>query len=478
MKEITVIIPSWNGKKYLLSCLEALYKHTELEMDVIVVDNGSTDGSVEAASVSYPAVNYILLQQNYGFSKAVNEGIKRAKTPYVLLLNNDTRIEKGFAEALLKRIKSDPMIFSVEAKMLQYHNPKMIDSAGTFYNVLGWAYARGKGCLDKKYNEACETFAACAGAAIYRKSIFDEIGLFDERFFAYLEDIDIGYRARKHGYRNMYEPKARVLHVGSASSGSRHNRFKVEYSARNNIYLIRKNMSCGQIVLRFPFLLLGFGIKFLYFTMKGFGKEYLSGIKKGFALCRNKQKVSWMKRAMDLCGAWAALALFSPIMILTALAIKVTTKGPVIFKQNRVGLDGKEFCMYKFRSMIVQDEEEEKKAWTKAGDPRITPIGQFLRKTNIDELPQLINVIKGEMSLVGPRPERPQFVDKFKDEIPGYMVKHQVRPGMTGWAQMNGYRGDTSLQKRIEYDLYYIENGTLGFDIKILVMTLFKGFKA
>lgn len=181
---------------------------------------------------------------------------------------------------------------------------------------------------------------------------------------------------------------------------------------------------------------------------------------------------------VDLCGALVALVIFLPVMIITAVVIKATAGGPVIFKQKRVGLHGKEFCMYKFRSMIVQDEEEEKRAWSKANDPRITSVGRVLRKTNIDELPQLFNVIIGEMSLVGPRPERPQFVEKFKDEIPGYMVRHQVRPGMTGWAQVNGYRGNTSLKKRIDYDLYYIENRTLGLDIKIIFMTILKGFNA
>lgn len=293
MREITVVIPNLNGKKYLSSCLCALYENTEIEMDVIVVDNGSTDRSIEEARSVYPKVRYILLDKNYGFSKAVNEGIKIAKTPYVILLNNDTKVEKRFVETLLNTIKSDKTIFSVEAKMLQYENPHKIDSAGTFYNVLGWAFARGKGCLDTKYNKRCETFAACAGAAIYRKKVFNEIGMFDENYFAYLEDIDIGYRARTYGYRNMYEPKARVLHVGSASSGGRHNRFKVKYSARNNIYLIHKNMPWRQIVLKSPFLLLGFGIKFLYFTVKGFGKEYFSGIKAGFALCKNIRKKRW-----------------------------------------------------------------------------------------------------------------------------------------------------------------------------------------
>ena len=132
--------------------------------------------------------------------------------------------------------------------------------------------------------------------------------------------------------------------------------------------------------------------------------------------------------------------------------------------------------MYKVRSMIVQDEESEKKRWTVKNDPRVTKVGRFIRRTSIDELPQLINVFKGNMSLVGPRPERTQFVEKFKEEVPRYMIKHQVRPGLTGWAQVNGYRGDTSIKKRIECDLYYIENWTLGLDFKILIMTFFKGF--
>ena len=132
--------------------------------------------------------------------------------------------------------------------------------------------------------------------------------------------------------------------------------------------------------------------------------------------------------------------------------------------------------MYKFRTMEVQKEEEEKKGWTKKNDPRVTKIGKILRKTSIDEMPQFFNVLKGDMSLVGPRPERPLFVEKFREEIPRYMIKHQVRPGLTGWAQVNGYRGDTSIRKRIEFDLYYIENWTFGFDLKILFLTFFKGF--
>lgn len=182
------------------------------------------------------------------------------------------------------------------------------------------------------------------------------------------------------------------------------------------------------------------------------------------------------KRAVDLIGATVAIILFSPVMLLTVLVVALTEEGSVIYRQERVRLHNQVFYMYKFRSMIMQDEEKEKAEWSTRNDPRITPVGKLIRRTSIDELPQLFNVLKGEMSLVGPRPERPQFVQKFRDEIPRYMVKHQVRPGMTGWAQINGYRGDTSIEKRIEYDLYYIENWTMIFDMKILILTIFKGF--
>jgi Undecaprenyl-phosphate glucose phosphotransferase len=183
-----------------------------------------------------------------------------------------------------------------------------------------------------------------------------------------------------------------------------------------------------------------------------------------------------VKRIVDIFGASFALLLFSIPMLLVTLIIKITSPGPILFSQVRIGKHNKEFKMYKFRSMELQLEKEERKAWTTSRDPRVTGIGKFIRRTSIDELPQLFNILKGDMSLVGPRPERPFFVEKFKEEIPRYMIKHQVSPGLTGWAQINGYRGDTSIRKRIDHDLYYIENWTLGLDFKILFLTIFKGF--
>lgn len=187
--------------------------------------------------------------------------------------------------------------------------------------------------------------------------------------------------------------------------------------------------------------------------------------------------LNWIaKRGMDILVSIIGILVSSPIMIASAIAIKCTSKGPVIFKQERIGLHNKPFMMYKFRTMEVQKPGAEKKGWTVKDDPRVTRIGKLLRRTSMDELPQLFNILIGDMSIVGPRPERPQFVEKFREEIPRYMVKHQVRPGLTGWAQINGYRGDTSIKRRIEYDIFYIENWTMSFDIKIMFLTLFKGF--
>lgn len=185
---------------------------------------------------------------------------------------------------------------------------------------------------------------------------------------------------------------------------------------------------------------------------------------------------SGLKRAFDIVFALAAILITSPLMLLSVIMIKLTSPGPVMFHQERVGLNRKHFMMYKFRSMHVQTDEEEREQWTTKDDPRKTKWGAFMRKTSIDELPQFFNVLKGDMSVVGPRPERPFFVEKFREEVPRYMIKHQVRPGITGWAQVNGLRGDTSIEDRIAHDLYYIENWTFAFDLRIIFLTVFKGF--
>lgn len=296
MAELTVIIPNYNGIMYIEKCLDSLYAQTMKDFEIIVVDNDSADKSADLIEEKYPQVQLVRLDSNYGFSRAVNEGIKRSRTPYVLLLNNDTETDPGMLQAFLDAISGDEKIFSVAAKMISMDNREILDGAGDFYCALGWAFARGKGKSAKRHEKACNVFAACAGAAIYRKSILDEIGYFDEYHFAYLEDVDMGYRAKIMGYKNVYCPKAIVYHKGSASSGSRHNDFKVRLSARNNVYLVFKNMPLLQLLLNLPLLLIGFGIKAVYFILKGYGRAYLSGIKRGYLLCQEGRHIAFDKR--------------------------------------------------------------------------------------------------------------------------------------------------------------------------------------
>ena len=185
---------------------------------------------------------------------------------------------------------------------------------------------------------------------------------------------------------------------------------------------------------------------------------------------------SVFKKIFDLILGTLILVIVSPVMVIISLLIKLTSEGPILYRQERVGMDGRTFQMFKFRTMKVDVEKETGPVWAKENDPRRTGIGAFLRKTSLDELPQLFNVLKGEMSLVGPRPERPNFVEEFRNRIPSYMLRHKIKAGMTGWAQVNGLRGNTSLEKRIEHDLYYFQNWSIGFDLRILFMTLWKGF--
>lgn len=292
---VSIIIPNWNGKQYLRDCLQSLEKQSFRNFEIIVVDNGSEDGSIEMVVEQYPQVKILALKKNEGFCKAVNIGIRASKAPYVILLNNDTRVDRMFVREMLVGIRKRKNCFSCQAKMLQMSCPKLIDDAGDFYSAFGWAFADGKGKHQKKYQREKKIFSACAGAAIYRRKILEEIGLFDESHFAYLEDMDIGYRANVCGYENWLLPKAKVYHVGSGTTGSRHNGFKVKYSARNNLYLIYKNMPWWQIIWNLPFLLTGFLIKGIFFERKGFGGDYRQGIQEGIMLCRRKKKVKYRK---------------------------------------------------------------------------------------------------------------------------------------------------------------------------------------
>ena len=217
-------------------------------------------------------------------------------------LNNDTEVQPDFVEEMLLAIKRHGKAFSCGAKMVQYHDRDRLDDAGDFYCALGWSFARGKDKDIRSCDREDKVFSACGGAAIYRRKVFERIGYFDEEHFAYLEDMDIGYRARIYGYENWYAPKAVVYHVGSGTSGSRYNQFKTRYSSRNNVYLIYKNMPFLQIILNLPFLAAGFLIKFLFFAVKGMGREYAAGIKNGFSISFNNKKVPFsLKNFPNYC---------------------------------------------------------------------------------------------------------------------------------------------------------------------------------
>ena len=291
--KVTIIIPNYNGKHFMEPCLKSLAEQTCKDFKILVVDNASTDGSVEYMKKEYPEIETLVLDQNYGFSKAVNVGIRHADTPYVLLLNNDTTVDPHFVREMIRAIERSRYIFSVSSKMIQMYHPELIDSAGDLYTAIGWGICRGAGRSITNYTEDCEIFSACAGAAIYRRELFKKIGYFDENHFAYLEDIDVGYRAKIYGYKNVYCPSALVYHVGSGTSGSKYNAFKVKLSARNNIYVNYKNMPVLQLLLNLLPLTTGYLVKWIFFLKIGFGKEYMEGIKEGFATCKEQKKVSF-----------------------------------------------------------------------------------------------------------------------------------------------------------------------------------------
>lgn len=307
MAESTIVIPNYNGIKYIEACLDSIYGGTTADIEVIVVDNASTDGSLALVEEKFPQARVIKNKVNTGFSAAVNQGIEASTTPYVILLNNDTRADRMFVRELERVLDEDKdsKVFSASARLISLYDKEKIDDAGDFYCACGWAFARGKGKNPALYDKNCEIFAACAGAAIYRRSLLsaEKVGFFDKEHFAYFEDIDIGYRAKIHGYQNRFAAESVVYHAGSATSGSRYNAFKTELAARNSVYLIYKNMPFLQILINLPFLAAGFLIKTLFFARKGWGKEYIAGLVKGVRLsCSPEGKSHKQKFCMERLG--------------------------------------------------------------------------------------------------------------------------------------------------------------------------------
>ncbi|MDO9045715.1 MAG: glycosyltransferase family 2 protein [Methanobacteriaceae archaeon] len=295
MVNLTVIIPNYNGKHFLKECFESLMNQ-DYSFEVIIVDNASEDGSIAYIEKNYPEFVLIQNKKNLGFAAAVNQGINRSQTEYVFLLNNDVELEADCIPSIVNCLEKDDKTFAVTSKMVQYHNRNKIDDAGDEYTVLGWTKRVGYNKSSNDYNIQRETFSACAGAAIYRKSVFDKIGLFDENFFAYLEDVDISFRGRIHGYKCIYCPEAVVYHRGSGTSGSQYNKFKIRLAARNNVYVPYKNMPWPQLILNSPFLLLGYFIKYLFFMKKGQRKTYLKGLKEGLLSLNKVKKVKYLNK--------------------------------------------------------------------------------------------------------------------------------------------------------------------------------------
>lgn len=292
MSAVSIVIPNYNGSDYLKGCLDSLQNQTMTDFDVCVVDDASTEGSISDLVYSYPRTRLVERSVNGGFAAAVNDGIKATRSPYIILLNNDTTVASDFVEKLFKAIDPRPSCFSVQAKLVNMYNQTLIDDAGDFYCTLGWAFARGKGRSVADFIFRSNVFAACAGAAIYRREGFELFGLFDELHFCYLEDIDIGYRAKLYGFYNFYEPIAICYHAGSATSGSQHNEFKVRLSARNSIYLAYKNQLPWQRFINAPAMAIGRAIKRSYFAKKDLLKAYNEGIKEGKELIKTSEAMA------------------------------------------------------------------------------------------------------------------------------------------------------------------------------------------
>ena len=302
--KVSVVTPNYNGLKFLNTYFETLAIQGRFIEEIIIVDNGSTDGSIQLIEEYMNSPNFkidiklIKNEENLGFAPAVNQGIHLAKSDYIFSINNDVELDFRTIEKLLESmessIESGDNPFSIQSKMISYHDKDLIDDAGDEYNLLAYTKKLGDGSHKDNYNEKMEIFSSCAGAALYRKSVLEEIGCFDNNFFAYVEDIDLSFRAQINGYKNFLEPESIVYHYGSATSGSRYNEFKIKLAARNNVWLIYKNYPIPQKIVNFIFIFLGFFIKYLFFLKKGYGSVYLSGVKEGLSQRKRIEKTKFL----------------------------------------------------------------------------------------------------------------------------------------------------------------------------------------
>ena len=285
----TVVIPNLNGAGWLRDSIESVYAQTEQDFELIVIDNASTDESLEIARSYQGRSGYTLIEndRNTGFSYAVNQGIRLAKGEYVALFNNDAFAEPTWLAELIKTAESDARIFAVSSLMIRHFERELADDAGDYVTLLGFACKRGDGLKASRYTKPCRTFSACGGAALYRKSILDEIGGFDEHFFAYFEDVDLSWRANNAGYKNVLCPAAKCYHIcGASTCAVRYKAFKSQQSGRNSILLPLKNEPLLMLVLNFIPLALGYLLKCYKFHKQGFGEAWDKGMHEAFALLK------------------------------------------------------------------------------------------------------------------------------------------------------------------------------------------------
>lgn len=325
----TVVIPNLNGAGWLKDSIESIFAQTMKDFELIVIDNASTDESKAIAQSYVGRSNYTLIEndRNTGFSYAVNQGIRLAKGEYVALFNNDAFAEPDWLENLVAAAEKDKRIFAVSSLMIRHFERDLADDAGDYVTLLGFACKRGDGMKATRYQKPCRVFSACGGAALYRKSILDKIGLFDETFFAYYEDVDISWRANSLGYKNVYCPTAKCYHICGATTGAvRYNPFKSIQSGRNSILLPYKNMPLLMLILNFPFLLLGYLLKVVMFRRRGFANDYAKGFHEAMQTIGKLQKPKFrFKNIPNYClvQLWLIVGLFQYFVYRVQRALKI-----------------------------------------------------------------------------------------------------------------------------------------------------------
>ncbi len=313
----TVVIPNLNGAGWLRDSIESIWAQTEQDFELIVVDNGSADESLAIARSYVGRPGYTLIEngRNTGFSHAVNQGIRAAKGDYVALFNNDAFAEPDWLARLIDAAEAEPRAFAVQCLMIRHFQRDLADDAGDYVTLFGWACKRGDGLYWRRYQKPGRIFSACGGASLYRRAVFEEIGLFDENFFAYFEDVDISWRANNRGYKNLYCPAARCYHICGATTGAvRYNPFKSVQSGRNSILLPWKNMPLAMFIVNFPFLLFGYLLKILVFGLRGFWTPYIQGAGEAFRMMPRLEKPRFRWRDLPnylLMEVWMAANCFT-----------------------------------------------------------------------------------------------------------------------------------------------------------------------